>query len=505
MISAMGASRRSYLARVVVWTLVGGIILMTFRAGDKIGFAAPTMGPATILSPNRVGGASGYEDERDTDLYSAVVYDPSIGRYLAVWLTARNAGSSSDGFDVYGVFLDRTGHPVGSEFRISDGNTAARNWLPTVAVGNGEFAVAWTAKEGTCRIYVQRVTDTSYRADRLLVSGTGHHHSPSLAYNPARHRYALTYVAGDDYLPPTLFGAQTADCGNNASSTSGIRATEFYFSGDSPVTGTVLDLSDVSGGGFRPHLAYSSALNQYLVAWEDRRNASGQAYRFDVYAQRLSDSMTIAGSDIALAAGGDYTNYDTSATWTPRPAVAGGGDHFLATWFSRDVEDSAVIWSVEGNLISSGGTPGTVFTIAQMSFAQSHTGQSPAGFLAAAYASTAQEYLVGMTSHLESMWGYLSFARIQRISSDGQLLKMDGSPQSTAGVGYSVDYENDDQVAIGLAVNPVGGAGTADYMAVYAKHRTDQTAQDFDIWSVRVQIPAPYVKSVYLPLVSKRR
>jgi hypothetical protein len=185
--------------------------------------------------------------------------------------------------------------------------------------------------------------------------------------------------------------------------------------------------------------------------------------------------------------------------------VAGGGDHFLTTWFNREVEDSAVIWSVKGNLISGGGTPGTAFTVAQMSFAQSHTGQSPTGFLSAAYASTAQEYLVGMTSHLESVWGYLSLARIQRISGAGQLLKMDGSPQSTPGVGYSVDYENDDQIAMGLAVNPVSGVGSTDYMAVYAKHRTDQTAQDFDICSVRVQIPAPYLKSVYLPLVSKGR
>jgi hypothetical protein len=493
------------IRRLLIWGLVLGVTLTTFWVAGETGWASPASEGATIFSPNRVGGASGYEDERDADLYPAVAYDPSTGRYLAVWLTARNAGSSSDGFDVYGVFLDLTGHPVGSEFRISDDKTAARSGLPTVTVGNGEFAVAWAAKKGTCRIYVQRVTDTSYRADRLLVSGSEHYHSPSLVYNPTRHRYALAYVAGDDYLPPTLFGADTADCGNNASSTSGIRAVEFYFSGDSPVKGTVLDLSDVSGGGFRPYLAYSKTLNQYLAAWEDRRNASGQAYRFDVYAQRLSGDMALAGSDIVLAAGGDYTNYDTSATWTPRPAVAGGGDHFLTTWFSREVEDSAVIWSVKGNLISSGGTPGTVFTVAQMSFAQSHAGQSPTGFLPAAYASTAREYLVGMTSHLESVWGYLSLARIQRISSDGQLLKMDGSPQSTPGVGYSVDYENDDQIAMGLVVNPVSGAGTADYMAVYAKHRTDQTAQDFDIWSVRVQIPAPYVKSVYLPLVSKGR
>jgi hypothetical protein len=477
--------------------------IAAFMVVGKTGWALPMSGQATIFSPAHVGGASGYEDERDADLYPVLAHDPSTGQYLAVWLSVRNAGSSSDGFDVYGVFLDRTGQPMGSEFRISDDNTAARNGLPTVAAGRGEFVVAWAATEGACRVYVQRVTDTSYRTDHLMASGTEHRHSPSLVYNPARHRYALAYVVGDDYLPPTFFGAETDACGNNSASSSGIRATEFHFSGDSLVVDTPLDVSDVSSGAFRPHLAYSGALDQYLVAWEDRRNAGEQAYRFDVYAQRVNGNMTLAGSDITLATGGDYTNYDSSATWTPRPAVAGGGEHFLAAWFSREAEDGAVVWSADGSLVSSGGTPGTAFTIAQTSFAQSHAGQSPTGFLSAAYASTAQEYLVGMTSHLESVWGYLSLARIQRVSYDGQLLNQDGAVQGTPGVGYSVDYDNDDQIAVGLAVNPVSGAGTADYMAVYAKHRMDQTAQDFDIWSVRVQIPAPYLKSVYLPLVSR--
>ncbi len=490
---------------LLVLSLVFGVMGIVFGIVGKTGWASPTTGEATIFSPNRVGGASGRKDERDADIYPSVAYDPSTGRYLAVWLTARNAGSSSDGFDVYGVFLDRTGQSEGSEFRISDNNTAARNGLPTVAAGKGEFAVAWAAKQGTCRVYVQQITDTSYRADHLLASSTGHHHSPSLAYNPKRRRYTLAYVSGDDYMPPTFFGADTDDCGNNPSSTSSIQATEFYFSDVGLVTGTVLDLSDVSSSAFRPHLAYSNALEQYLVVWEDRRNANEQAYHFDVYAQRFSDNMFVMGNNIALDTGGDYTNYDTSATWTPHPVVAGGGEHFMTTWFDREEEDSAVVWSVKGSLISSDGITETAFTVAQMSFAQSHDGQAPTGFLSAVYASTAQEYLVGITSHLESVWGYLSLVRTQRISHDGQLLDKGGDSQSAPGVGYSVDYENDDQIAVGLAVNPVSGAGTADYIAIYAKHRTDQTAQDFDIWSVRIQVPAPHVKSVYLPLVSKAR
>lgn len=463
------------------------------------------LGGATISSPLRIGGASGYGDERDADLYPKVAYEPSTGRYLTVWMTPRNADSSSDDFDVYGVYLNRLGQQIGSEFRISDSNTAARSSFPSVVAGNGEFVVTWTSRSTACQIFVQRVTDTYYRTDRVLLSGSGHRHSPSLVYNPARQRYALAYVEGDDYLPPTLFGAETAGCGNNASSTSSVKAVEFYFSGDIPVISSSLTLSGISGGGFRPQMTYSATMNQYLSSWEDRRNATGQLYRFDVYAQRISGQFTLVENNLALATGGDYTNYDSTATWTPRPVVTGGDNNFLAVWFSRTTQDGAVIWSVMGNLIPTSGTPSTTpFTVARITFAQSHTGNSPAGYLSATYSWTSKEYLVGMSSYLESVWGYLSFALIQRVRYDGQLLKLDGSVQSQPGVGYSIDYENEDQLAPGIAVNPISNPTTTDFLVVYSKHLVNQTAQDTDIWNVKIQEEAPYVKSVFLPVIMKR-
>lgn len=486
---------------VVVWGLVLGLAVVILLIQDGAGWSLPANGGATIFSPNRVGGAAGRNDGRDADIYPAAAYDPVSGRYLVVWVTPRNAQSSSDGLDIYGVFLDQTGRPVGSEFRISDSNAAARNGPPAVAAGHGEFAVAWTRRGAACQIYVQRVTDVSFRTDRVLTSGPGHRHSPSLSYNPARQRYALAYVEGDDYLPPTFSGARTADCGNNISSASSIRAREFSFSGDDPVASIPVRISDGAGGTFRPHLAYSAGLNQYLAIWEDRRNAAEQAYRFDVYARRLHADVTSTESDILLAADGTYTNDDTSATWTPRPVVAGGKASFLAAWFSRETQDGAAIWSVTGRLVPASESPLTPFRVAEMSFAQSHAGQSPTGFLAVAYLNSAQEYLVGMTSHLESVWGYRSFALIQRVSNDGQLLKMDGSPQSQAGVGSSVDYENDEQIAISIAENPASGAGTADYLVVYSKHSRSQAETDFDIWGARVQIATLALQRVYLPLL----
>lgn len=145
--------RKGGTGPLVVWGLVLGLAVVIFLIQDEAGWASPANGAATIFPPNRVGGAVGRNDERDADIYPASAYDPVTGRYLVVWVTRRNAQSSSDSFDVYGVFLDRTGRPVGSEFRISDSNAAARNGPPAVAAGHGEFAVAWTRRGAACQIY----------------------------------------------------------------------------------------------------------------------------------------------------------------------------------------------------------------------------------------------------------------------------------------------------------------------------------------------------------------
>ena len=123
-----------------------GICLIMMALVHGAGLAAtPQDGQAVLVSPTPVGGTSA-SDARAMDVYPAAAYDPTTGRYLVVWLSARNAGSSSDGLDVYGVFLNANGQRTGSEFHVSDSNTAARSSLPAVAAGNGEFAVAWTAR-----------------------------------------------------------------------------------------------------------------------------------------------------------------------------------------------------------------------------------------------------------------------------------------------------------------------------------------------------------------------
>ena len=488
--------------RVVAFgAILAAVLLADLLVAYRIGLAAtPEDGPAVLVSPTPVGGASG-SGASALDVYPAAAFDFASQRYLVVWLSARNAWSSADGLDVYGAFLNSRGERLGSEFRISDYNTAARSSLPAVAAGQGEFAVAWTARGTACTLLGQKVTDTSYRADQVLASGSNHIHSPSLAFDSSRQRYLLAFVDGDDYLPPAYSGSQPLDCASTYSSTSQIEATYFQWAGESPDLGTPIGVSTAAGGAFRPRLAHSATMDKVLIVWEDRRNAGSGLFRFDVYGRLLYGNLSAVGSDFALAFGGDYANLDSSATWTPRPAVAGGRNGFLATWFERQPRDGAVTWLAKGTQMLTDTSTTTPFTITTVTFAQQHPGQAPTGFLDAAYNSSAREFLVGLTSHLESVWGYISFALIQRISPFGQLLKLNGTAMAQPSVGYSVDYGNEDQLAITVAVNPMGDPLTTEYLMAYGRHAPGQQSQDSDIWTARLRLPASYVQSVFLPLV----
>ncbi|MCB9156738.1 MAG: hypothetical protein H6645_06450 [Caldilineaceae bacterium] len=437
---------------------------------------------AEMGTPVALAGFGGKGDQRDADLYPALAYDEQNSRYLLVWQTTVNAGSRNDGFDVYGLFLAADGNPLSEPFRISDRNTAARSDRAAVAVGPNGFVVAWTQRGAPCRLLVQTVTDTSGVADNVLqLGGTLHQHSPQLVYNAQRDRFVIAYVDGDDYLPPTLFAASVADCGDNLNSASQIKAAEFHFENGEPLVDTQLTLSEALGGGFRPAMAYSSSLNRYLAAWEDRRAAGGEANFFAMYAQLLDGDLTATGNNIKLSNGSYYISTDSSATWTPRPIVMASATNFLTAWYERESTNDVAIWDITARLIGDTGAPQSAFQVAQMTYAQAPAGNAPTGFLSGAFNSITGEYLIGISSHTESLWGYLSSARVQRITTAGELLRLDGSSQTAAGVGQLIDLDLDDQISIVLAANEKFGLHTG-YFATYGKHAPGQHSQDFNIW-----------------------
>ena len=465
-----------------IWMLLGIAYLSVISSSQAMSLSATSM----LATPAYVGGSTGKNDARDADISPAVAYDSSTDRYLTVWTTLRNATSQSDGLDVYGRFLDSSGKPINQEFRISDSNSAARGMAPVVVSGNGAFVVAWTSRGTTCRVLAQRVTDQTAGADQVIASGVTHMHSPDIVYNSDLQRYIFAYVNGDDYLTSTLFGNTAQDCGSNASSTSTIQAVDVDFSNTVAIPGVPSSISAPRKGAFRPQLSYASTLKQYLVAWEDRDSVGGADYRFDVYAQRLDPNLAQVDTSIALATGGDYTNFDTTATWTPRPDVASNGSQFQVVWFRRDAGTGGVSWSVQQRLVNTSIVENPV-TILATTYAGSYTGHVPSGFLTTAYSTVMDEFVVGASLYLDSIFGYYSTALVQRVKPNGQLLKLDGSTQFSAGVGWSVDAYNDDQIGISLALTSARSNGGLDYTFVYGKHMLNTAFQDFDIWTTQLQ------------------
>lgn len=442
--------------------------------------------------PSMLGGGTGKGDQRDADVYTSVAFASESNRYLVVWMSARNASSGSAGLDVFGRFLDANGVPTGDEFRISDGNSAARSSPPIVVSGSDGFLVAWTNRGSKCNIVVQEVSSDAAVKDQILVSTAQHNHSPSLIYNAERNQYVLAFVTGDNYQAPTLFGANTEDCGNNPNSTSVIRALTFHSNKSAITIDSETTVSDIPAGAFRPALDHHPALANYLVTWEDRRGAGGQLNRFSVRSRLLGEDLKPTSTDLALTRTLDYTNDDMSSTWTPRPIVVASDSQFLTAWFERRVSGYAATWFVQGVLVNKDASVTSFLTLSEITFANEHPGQAPTGFLAANFDTGSGEFVLGLNTHLETIRGYQAVGRLQRVDANGTLLSKSGDVLTHAGIGEIFDVTSDEQFTIAIANH--------SELIVYSKHAPGQHSLDFDVWAVRMERPAA---KVFLPLLRR--
>lgn len=319
---------------------------------------------------------------------------------------------------------------------------------------------------------------------------TGHQHSPQLLYNGALGQYVLAFVVGDDYLPPVLAGTSLADvasCGSNASSSGEARVAAFHFAQGLPTLDKQTVISQGQGGAFRPVLALAPDQSEYLLAWEDRRSGAGHPYRFDVYSQRLTADLTLLNNNLALATDVTYENGDNSATWTPRPSVVSGMGGFLVTWFEHTSAVSSETWQVMGQLISEAQTAAK-FELMRMSFGQSHPNDAPSGFLASSFDDRHQEFALAVSGHIESFIGYLPLLRLQRVTANRQLLRLDGSLRPSAGIGDRLDLSNASQLAVAMTNYATGTH--SGYLIGYAKNVIDNHARDYDVWHSSLEFPA---------------
>ena len=335
--------------RIHVWRSKCTVLLIAILVSVTPFFASSALadsgqldsGAAELLLPFQIGGFTGDEDERDADVYPDVAYDPVTDRFLVVWMSLHRADSSSDGFDVYGRFLNRDAIQMGAPFLISDSNSAARNSLPSVSAGKDGFLVVWARKGYRCSLMGQVVTDSREITDQEILEGDEHIHSPDIAYDRERNRFVTVYTDGNDYQSPMMFGSDADDCGADQESDSRIGYIDITLKNGKPVVGDHKVLSEVNGGAFRPSIAYNPFADQYLAVWEDRRAAYGTPELYEVYSQQLNGDLSLRGSNVRIAGMTDYGNSDESANWTPRPSVIGNDNGYLVSWFERAVSGGA--------------------------------------------------------------------------------------------------------------------------------------------------------------------
>lgn len=245
-------------------------------------------------------------------LTPAVAYNAGADEYLVVWEDWRNVPLLR-GADIYGKRVSPDGDPQGVDTRISGPNAVLHDWQPAVAAGpdGAGYLVVWMdrraeAGHGT-DIYGRRVGEDGKPTGKdRRISGQaaiGDEWWPSVAYNSADGEFMVVWsdtraaaarVYGRRVAPDLTFPAR-----------------EFR----------------VSGGAAEVHLfadlAHDPDLNQYLVAWQDKRNFDTAGY--DIYAVRLDAAGERQGRDRPLSKTPEYE-------YRPVVAYQTVNDRFLIVW-----------------------------------------------------------------------------------------------------------------------------------------------------------------------------
>ena len=212
----------------------------------------------------------------------ALTYNPSRDEYLAVW-TGETATDGEE--EIFGRLLEPTGVPIGGQFRIS---TMGPD-------GNGNFDAA----------------------------------DPTAAYNPAANEYLIAWD-GDDNTAPLVDGEDEIFAQRLSATGAEVGTDDQRISAMGPD-------GNVDYQALAATVAYNSATNEYLVAWNaDDNTAPLVDDEFEIYAQRLSATGAEVGIDdqriSSMGPDGNiiYDDDDPSATYNSTT------NEYLIAWNGED-------------------------------------------------------------------------------------------------------------------------------------------------------------------------
>jgi hypothetical protein len=239
-----------------------------------------------------------------------VVYNPTQGQYLVVWSGNDDTGTlATSGDEVFGQRVEAaTGAEIGGDFRLSDmgaeGNTNARGVFADAAYNSeqGQYLVVWFGDDITgalvdeeYEIYGQRLnaaTGAEIGGD-IRLSDMGPDGSAAymavaatVAYNQTQDEYLVVWY-GDDNTSP-LVDDEMEIFGQRVNAiTGGQIGADFRLSDMGPNGSLLYDAGS-------PVIAYSTAENQYLVAWRGQDDTGGlMAGKHEIFGQRYAISYSL--------------------------------------------------------------------------------------------------------------------------------------------------------------------------------------------------------------------
>ena len=283
-----------------------------------------------------------------------VAYNPNNHNYMVVWSDQRGGSE----YDAYGQVINATGVLSGTDFAV---NTDAGDQMPGDLVYDANanhYLVVWVdAAQDRVEGQLLDPAGALLPPNAFAISGTGGG-DPRAAYDSDRDSYMVVYeddndiyaqpIAADGSLPssatvvcshaadqsyPDLeFNATTRqylvawqDSRNAATTGTDVYARRIDQNGN-PQGGSETIVSNATDAQDEPAVAYNARVNQWLVTWEDYRNRSTSG--LDVYGQQVLPTGALAGQgNLAIYNGpGDQGHVALAA----RPTQTGA--EYLVVW-----------------------------------------------------------------------------------------------------------------------------------------------------------------------------
>lgn len=238
----------------------------------------------------------------------SVAYDAATNEYLVVWFGTDNTPPLVAGeAEIFGQRLSAAGTEVGAnDFRISDMGAngvafAALNPSVTYNSAAGEYFVTWFGDDDVgglidneAEIFGQRLNGAGADVgpNDFRISDMGPNtvlsysaYNPSVTYNSAATEYMVVWYGNDTLTDTEIFGQRVSAAGAD------VGPNDFRISAVGP---------DGSSSYYaeNPVVAYGSATNEYLVAWDSNDDVAPlDINEVEIFGQRVSAAGSEVGAD----------------------------------------------------------------------------------------------------------------------------------------------------------------------------------------------------------------